>query len=59
VVTYVYDPRAHRGYVYLPGPNEPAYQHQAITRRGDDGRWHRATNRWSDAILSSLLSGLE
>jgi hypothetical protein len=59
VVTYVYDPRAHAGYVYLPGPKDAAYNHQVITRFGEDGRWHRATSRWSDAIISSVLSGLK
>jgi len=56
VVRYVHDPRTARGFVYLPGRGEGGYAMNAgsMLRDGQDGRWHRADPRWSDALVRAL-----
>lgn len=55
-VRYVHDPRSGRGFVYLPGRGEDGYAMNvgSIARDGQDGRWHRADPKWSDAIVKAL-----
>ena len=48
VVSYVYDPEAGQGFVYLPGKNDAWYRlnTSSIFRGGLEGNWFRATDDW-------------
>ena len=52
VVTYVWDSLAGRALVYLPGPRDIWHQTNvySILRRGQDGYWFYATEKWGEAI---------
>ena len=56
IVSYVRDPQSGGGFVYLPGRGEEgwAMNVRTILRDGQDGRWHRATREWSDALARAL-----
>jgi len=56
VVTYVRDPQSGSGFIYLPGRGEEgwAMNVRTILRDGQDGRWHRASAEWSDALARAL-----
>jgi hypothetical protein len=55
-VRYVRDPRSNRGFVYLPGRGEEGYalNASAMLRDGQDGRWHYASQEWSDAVARTI-----
>ena len=56
VVYYARDPVTGHGFVYLPARGEEwgRLNSSTISRDGQDGRWHHATQGWSDAIAASL-----
>ena len=56
VVYYARDSVTGQGFVYLPARGEEwgRLNSGTISRDGQDGRWHHATQWWSDAIAASL-----
>jgi hypothetical protein len=56
VATYVRDPQSGSAFVYLPGRGEDgwAMNVRTILRDGQDGRWHRASAEWSDAVAAAI-----
>lgn len=56
VVKYARDPFTGQGFVYLPGRQDTwgEVNRHTIGRDGQDGRWHRAERRWSDAVAAAL-----
>ena len=56
VVYYARDPLTGHGFVYLPARGEEwgRLNSSTISRDGQDGRWHHATQSWSDALAASL-----
>jgi hypothetical protein len=52
-LSYVFEPRTGHGFVYLPRRGEPFYTLNVSTiMRGQEGEWHGADQRWSDAIAT-------
>jgi len=56
IVTYVRDPQSGSGFIYLPGRGEDGWAMNVRTtlRDGQDGRWHRASAEWSDAVAAAI-----
>jgi hypothetical protein len=56
VVSYVKDAATGEGFIYLPARDEPGYwiNEATIERLADEGKWHRAAQRWASAINSRL-----
>lgn len=56
VITYARDPVSGEGFIYLPGPGEAYHSLNVSTmlREEKDGRWHRATPAWAQALNHSL-----
>jgi hypothetical protein len=56
VVHYGVDRSTGQAFVYLPGRGEPSYRRNVSTilREGQDGRWHRASTEWSQALAPHL-----
>ena len=56
LVHYCVDRATGQAFVYLPGWGEPSYRRNVSTilREGQDGRWHRASAKWSHAIQPYL-----
>ena len=56
VVFYEYDFSTHRGYVYLPGKNDPSYWlNMRSIVRGGEGYWFRAWDEW-DTVATPLIA---
>jgi hypothetical protein len=53
-VRYVPDPNTGRGYVYLPGHNDP--DANWVINRPADGKWSYASVEWSAVINSQLAA---
>jgi len=53
-VRYVPDPNTGRGYVYLPGRNDP--DANWVINRPADGKWSTASVEWSAVINSQLAA---
>jgi hypothetical protein len=51
-VTYSRNRWTGEGFVYLPGHGDASYQGNAgtIIRDESDGRWHRASDAWAEAL---------
>jgi hypothetical protein len=57
VVSYEYDASSSRGYVYLPGKDDPQYAlNTRSIHRGREGKWFRATAAW-DEVVRGVLGG--
>ncbi len=56
VVQYVRDPFSGRGFVYLPARDDEwgHVNRSTIGRDGQDGRWHSAERKWSEAVAMAL-----
>jgi len=57
VVSYVYDPVAKQGFVYLPGKGEPFYDaNVSLLYRGEqfEGHWFHATPEWTMAAQAAI-----
>jgi len=55
VFTYLYDPAAKKGYVYLPGKGEKCYETNVGTiYRGVEGKWFHASGQFDDTIGSLI-----
>jgi hypothetical protein len=52
VVMYSKNRWTGEGYIYLPGPGDDWYRRNigTILRDGQDGKWHRASPAWGEAI---------
>src|ERR1035437_2425880 len=52
VAYYVVDPSTQKGYVYLPGPQDPDYRSNVrlIYRKGIEGNWFYAWTAWEDVV---------
>ncbi|HKW35060.1 MAG TPA: hypothetical protein VJN92_18760 [Candidatus Acidoferrum sp.] len=56
LVSYVYDPLTHQGYVYLPGKGDDGYRLNVSTiLRGVEGNWFRASKSW-DNLARGLVA---
>jgi hypothetical protein len=54
-VFYEYDPSADRGFVYLPGKNDPEWTNNVSSiRRGVEGNWLRPSAAW-ETVVNPLL----
>lgn len=54
-VTYVYDPAAETGYVYIPGKDDPRWQRNVQTIwHGVEGNWFRAWSAWDITVIPML-----
>jgi hypothetical protein len=56
VVAYTRSRWTGEAFVYLPGPDDGPYRRNisTILREGANGRWHRASEKWSAAINARL-----
>ena len=56
VVQYAVDAAAGQAFVYLPGRGDAPYRRNisTILREKQDGRWHRASAEWSNALHPHL-----
>jgi hypothetical protein len=56
VVRYVWNPRTHEAFVYLPGRGEEWHRLNigTILRDGKDGKWLRADPEWGAAVAAGL-----
>jgi hypothetical protein len=60
VVSYEYDARTSRGYVYLPGKDDRWYPLNAATiYRDREGTWFHATRAWQDAVVPLVSNATE
>jgi hypothetical protein len=51
VISYEYDARADRGYVYFSGRNDPQWRTNVfLIMRDLEGRWYPASHAWQDAV---------
>jgi hypothetical protein len=54
-VFYEYDPTTDRGFVYLPGKNDPEWTNNVSSiRRGVEGNWLRPSAAWEQAVKPIL-----
>jgi hypothetical protein len=56
VVTYSRNRWTGEGFIYLPGPGDDRYRRNigTVLRQGQDGKWHRPSAAWGDAINARL-----
>jgi hypothetical protein len=55
-VFYEYDPTTDRGFVYLPGKNDPEWTNNVFSiRRGVEGNWLRPSAAW-EKVVNPLLA---
>jgi hypothetical protein len=61
VVTYAYDAVTDRGFVYLPGRQDPYgdLNIRTMYRGGLEGHWLLSTGAWDDFIVPTLASDAE
>jgi hypothetical protein len=55
-ITYSKNRWTGEGFIYLPGPGDDWYRRNisTILRDGQDGKWHRASPAWCEAINARL-----
>src|SRR2546426_6290650 len=51
VISYEYDAKSDKGYVYFPGRNDPHWRTNVfLILRETEGRWYEASRAWQDAV---------
>jgi hypothetical protein len=50
VISYEYDAKSDKGYVYFPGRNDSRRTNVFLILRETEGRWYEASRAWQDAV---------